>query len=144
LRLPAGATTFGCRVVDLHMQIFLWQAAYGLTDRLSLGVRVSSWTQENQVPAARDNRTATVGFNPTVPGGIVVLSVPGMRPTTTEDIQAFVERLVFRRVQDGWMPASARALPGSRITTTARRTGSLLRQAGCDSRRGDGMIPIIW
>jgi hypothetical protein len=62
---------------------------------------VSSWTQENQVPAARDTRTATAGFHPTVPGGIAVLSVPGIQPTRTEDIQAFVEHLVFRRVQDG-------------------------------------------
>jgi hypothetical protein len=57
------------------------------------------------VQAALDSRTATVGFNPAVPGGIAPLGVPGTRPPTTEDIQAFVERLGFRRVED-WSDAS--------------------------------------
>jgi len=81
------------------------RAAYGLTDRLSLGVHVPYWTQETQVNATLDTRTATVGFNPGVPGGIAPLGVPGTRPPTTEDIQAFVERLGFRRVED-WSDAS--------------------------------------
>ena len=55
--------------------------------------------------AALDSRTATVGFNPAVPGGIAPLGVPGTRPPTTEDIQAFVERLGFRRVET-WSDAS--------------------------------------
>jgi hypothetical protein len=106
-RLPTGSATFGRSVVDFerHIQISTVQAAYGLTDRLSLGVRVPYWTQDNQVQAALDSRTATVGFNPAVPGGIAPLSVPGTRPPTTEDIQAFLERLGFRRVQD-WSDAS--------------------------------------
>jgi hypothetical protein len=106
-RLPAGSATFGRSVVDFarHIHIYLVQAAYGLTDRLSLGVRVPYWTQDNQVQAALDNRTATVGFNPAVPGGVAPLRVPGTRTPTTEDIQAFVERLGFRRVQD-WSDAS--------------------------------------
>ncbi len=106
-RLPAGSATFGRSVVDFerHIQIYTLQAAYGLTDRLSIGVRVPYWTQDNQVKAALDNRTATVGFNPAVPGGVAPLGVPGTRPPTTEDIQAFVERLGFRRVQD-WSDAS--------------------------------------
>ena len=37
--------------------------------------------------------------------GIAPLGVPGTRPPTTEDIQAFVERLGFRRVED-WSDAS--------------------------------------
>jgi hypothetical protein len=106
-RLPAGSATFGRSVVDFerHIQIYTLQAAYGLTDRLSIGVRVPYWTQDNQVKAALDNRTATVGFNPAVPGGVAPLGVPGTRPPTTEDIQAFVERLGFRRVHD-WSDAS--------------------------------------
>jgi hypothetical protein len=106
-RLPAGSATFGRSVVDFerHIQIYTLQAAYGLTNRLSLGVRVPYWTQENQVQAALDSRTATVGFNPAVPGGVAPLGVPGTRPPTTEDIQAFLERLGFRRVQD-WSDAS--------------------------------------
>jgi hypothetical protein len=106
-RLPEGSATFGRSVVDFtrHIQIYTTRAAYGLTDRLSLGVRVPYWTQENQVHATLDNRTATVGFNPAVPGGVAPLGVPGTRPPTTEDIQAFVERLGFRRVAT-WSDAS--------------------------------------
>jgi hypothetical protein len=106
-RLPEGNATFGRSVVTFEqsMQIYTVQASYGLTDRLSVGVRVPYWTQDNQVQAALDSRTATVGFNPAVPGGIAPLGVPGTRPPTTEDIQAFVERLGFRRVDD-WSDAS--------------------------------------
>jgi hypothetical protein len=106
-RLPEGSATFGRSVVSFEqsLQFYTVQAAYGLTDRLSVGVRVPYWTQENQVQAALDCRTATVGFNPTVPGGIAPLGVPGTRPPTTEDIQAFVERQGFRRVDD-WSDAS--------------------------------------
>jgi hypothetical protein len=105
--LPAGSATFGRSVVDFarHIQIYTVQAAYGLTDRLSLGVRVPYWTQSVQVKAVLDNRTATVGFNPAVPGGVAPLGVAGTRPPTTEDIQTLIQRLGFRRVQD-WSDAS--------------------------------------
>jgi hypothetical protein len=101
-RLPAGSATFGRSVVtfERHTQITTLQAAYGLTDRLTLGVRLPYWTQQNRVRAALDARTATVGFNPAVPGGVAPLRVPGTRPPTTEDIQRLVERLGFRRLQD--------------------------------------------
>ena len=105
--LPAGSATFGRSVVDFerHMQIYTFQAAYGLTDRLSLGVRLPYWTQDVRVKAALDNRTATVGFNPAVPGGVAPLGVAGTRPPTTEDIQALLQRLGFKRVQS-WSDAS--------------------------------------
>jgi hypothetical protein len=106
-RLPAGSATFGRSVVDFerHMQITTVQAAYGLTDRLSIGVRIPYVTQDVRVKAALDTRTATVGFNPAVPGGVAPLGVPGTRPPTTEDIQRLLERLGFRRVQN-WSDAS--------------------------------------
>src|SRR6266516_1238417 len=46
--LPAGSATFGRSVVDFerHIQIYSLQAAYGLTDRLSLGVRFPYWTPD--------------------------------------------------------------------------------------------------
>ncbi|MGE3541972.1 MAG: hypothetical protein AB7N91_31720 [Candidatus Tectimicrobiota bacterium] len=105
-RLPAGSATFGRSTVDFerHIQIYTVQAAYGLTDRLALGLRIPYWTQQNTVKATLDSRTATVGFNPAVPGGVAPLRVPGTRPPTTEDIQAAVERLGFRRVED-WSDA---------------------------------------
>ncbi len=77
--LPAGSATFGRSVVDFerHIQIYTVQAAYGLTDRLSIGVRIPYWTQDIRVKAALDTRTATVGFNPAVPGGVAPLGVQG-------------------------------------------------------------------
>ena len=60
-----------------------------------MGMRIPYWTQQIKVKAALDNRTATVGFNPAVPGGVAPLGVPGTRPPTTEDIQALVQRLGF-------------------------------------------------
>jgi hypothetical protein len=106
-RLPAGSATLGRSVVDFarHIQITTVQAAYGLTDRLSLGVRIPYWTQDVRVKATLDNRTATVGFNPAVPGGVAPLGVPGTRPPTTEDIQQLLQRQGFRRVQN-WSDAS--------------------------------------
>src|SRR5262245_32956859 len=46
-RLPAGSATFGRSVVDFerHMQLYEVRAAYGLTNRLSLGVRIPYWNQ---------------------------------------------------------------------------------------------------
>jgi hypothetical protein len=106
-RLPEGSATFGRSVVNFeqHIQLYTVQGAYGLTERLSLGVHIPYWTQHIKVKAALDNRTATVGFNPAVPGGIAPLGVPGTRPPTTEDIQALVQRLGFRRLED-WSDAS--------------------------------------
>src|SRR6266446_4127538 len=105
--LPAGSATFGRSVVDFerHIQIYTVQAAYGLTDRLSIGVRIPYWTQDIRVQAALDTRTATVGFNPAVPGGVAPLGVPGTRLPTTEDIQQILARQGFRRVQS-WSDSS--------------------------------------
>jgi hypothetical protein len=86
-RLPAGSATFGSSMVEFtqHIQIYTVQAAYGLADRLSIGVRIPYWTQNIQVQTALDTRTATVGINPAVPGGVAPLQVPGTRPATTEE-----------------------------------------------------------
>jgi hypothetical protein len=101
-RLPAGSATFGRSVVDFerHIQIYTVQAAYGLTDRLSLGVRIPYWNQRLEAQGTLDTRTATVGINPAVPGGVAPLGVPGTRLATTEDTQAFLERLGFRRIEN--------------------------------------------
>ena len=99
-RLPAGSATFGRSVAAFtrHIEIYVGQVAYGLTDQLTVGLRVPYWTQDIQVKTALDTRTATVGFNPAVPGGVAPLRVPGTRLATVEDIQAMVERLGFRRI----------------------------------------------
>ena len=126
-RLPAGSATFGKSVVDFerHMQIYTVQAAYGLTDRLTLGVRIPYLTQDIRVKAALDNRTATVGFNPAVPGGVAPLAVPGTRPPTTEDIQRIIERQGFRRVQS-WSDSSFSDSVWSTMRSAVGRAGIVI------------------
>jgi hypothetical protein len=100
--MPAGSATFGESEVDFerHIQIYTFQLAYGLTDRLSVGVNVPYWHQDIDVDAELDNSTATVGINPAVPGGVAPIGFPGTRPPTTEDIQAFLKSEGFREVKD--------------------------------------------
>ena len=70
-RLPEGSATFGRSVVDFtrHIQIYTVRAAYGLTDRLSLGVRVPYWTQENRVHATLDTAPPPSASIPRCPVG---------------------------------------------------------------------------
>lgn len=100
--MPPGSATFGRSVVNFkrYIQIYDFNAAYGLTDRLSVGVDVPYWNQKIDVKAKLDNRTATVGINPFVPGGVAPIGFPGTRPPTTEDIQNFLVSQGFRRVED--------------------------------------------
>lgn len=100
--LPGGSATFGRSVVDFerHIQIYEFQAAYGITNRLSVGLIVPYWIQKIDVKAELDNSTATVGVNPAVPGNVAPLGVPGTRLPTTEDVQTFLESQGFRRVED--------------------------------------------
>jgi hypothetical protein len=106
LRLPAGSATCGSSVVDVERprQISTVEAAYGLTDRLALGLCLPYWHQTIAVQGTLDTHTATGGGNPAVPGGVAPLGVPGTRLATTEDRQAFIARLGFRRVDD-WSDA---------------------------------------
>ena len=100
--MPAGSATFGRSVVDFkrHIQIYNFQLSYGVTDRLSLGINVPYWNQKIDVKANLDSSTATVGFNPLVPGGVAPIGFAGTPVPTTNDIQTFLGSLGFRRVAD--------------------------------------------
>jgi hypothetical protein len=69
-------------------------------------MHIPSWHQTMAVQGALETRTATVGVNPAVPGGVAPLGVPGTRLATTEDMQTWIERLGFRRVDD-WSDAGS-------------------------------------
>ena len=100
--LPPGSASFGRTEVKFtrHIQIYNFNLAYGLTDRLSVGVTVPYWNQKVDVEARLDNSTATVGVNPLVPGGVAPIGFAGTPAPTTEDIQNLLVSRGFRRVEN--------------------------------------------
>lgn len=86
--LPPGAS-LGRSIVSFerHITESYIQPAYGVTDKLSIGLIIPYFWYENRVSASIDTSTATVGINSAVPGGIAPLNIPGTRRATTEDIE---------------------------------------------------------
>jgi hypothetical protein len=90
-----GNATLGNSQVDIkrHLQQYLFQPAYGLTDRLTIGMNIQYVSVRNQVTANVDSSAATVGFttvaSPFGPAGSIapIALVPGTRRATTQDIQ---------------------------------------------------------
>ena len=74
--------------------------AYGVTDKLSIGLNLPYLSQSLDVKAGLNTSTATLGINPGVPGGIAPLGFPGTRPATVEDIQGLLVSRGFKRVQN--------------------------------------------
>ncbi len=102
--LPEGSASLGDSVVDFEydFQIYNFWFERGLTDKLSVGVKVPYWRVKNNVDASVDNTDATVGKNPLftgapcAPGTPVpdpalcltpVVPLPLGQPMTTEDVQ---------------------------------------------------------
>ena len=87
--MPAGSASLGDSVVDWEYNIdeVDLKFYYGVTDKLSIGIKIPYYWVENDVNARLDNTNATVGMNPFVPGGVAPLSVPGTTPFTTDDVQ---------------------------------------------------------
>lgn len=87
--LPAGSASIGNSVADFeyNFQDIIFDFQYGLTDNISLGIKVPYYINKNKVNAALNTTNATVGINPSVPGGVAPLFVPGTRPLTSEDVQ---------------------------------------------------------
>lgn len=99
--LPPGSASFGQSVVSFKWDIkrVTFSPAYGLTDRLSIGIVMPYSWKTNRVDARLDPSTATIGINPGVPGGLAPLVVPGTRPPTTEDIQNLLVSQGFKKVE---------------------------------------------
>ena len=114
--LPPGSASFGRTDVKFtrHIQIYNFNLAYGLTDRLSVGVNVPYWNQKVDVEARLDNSTATVGFNPSVPGGVAPIGFAGTPAPTTEDIQNLLVSQGFRRVENWHASAFGDVIAGAK------------------------------
>lgn len=98
--LSPGTATIGRSVVSFNYQFntMTFGLDYGLTDKLTLGVRVPYWFVRNTVSANLDTSSATVGKNAflnTLAPLNLKLPIPGFRPTvplTTNDVQNLIGR----------------------------------------------------
>lgn len=89
---PGGIASFGKSNVSVERNLteMIFQPAYGVTDRLSLGVNIPYFQYKNEVNASVDSSAssgANIGFNPGVPGGIAPLAFPGTTRASTQSIQ---------------------------------------------------------
>ena len=88
-----GRASFGRSVVDFTLIYRWWEftLAYGLTDRLTLGVLIPLNYSKNDVNAFLDSSTANVGKNSAL-NSLRPLFVPGTVRLTTNDIQNLLGR----------------------------------------------------
>ena len=100
--MPGGSASLGKSVVDFEYDIdeVDLKFYYGVTDKLSIGIKIPYYWIRNNVNARLDNTNATVGMNPSVPGGVAPLSVPGTTPFTTDDVQNLLgQQFEYDRVE---------------------------------------------
>lgn len=92
--MPPGSASLGSSVVrfDYRLHDLILKLYYGLTDKISIGMKIPYFFNNNAVRARLDTGNATVGLNPFVPGGIAPLAVPGTRPFTTDDVRKLLGR----------------------------------------------------
>ncbi len=86
--MPAGSASVGRSVVDFKLDFTIVEFTFtrGVTDRLTLGVKVPWWRVRNNVHAELDATSATVGANAGL-NTLAPLAVPGTVPLTTDDVQ---------------------------------------------------------
>jgi hypothetical protein len=97
--LPPGSASIGNSVVSFEFggSEFIPLLQYGVTDRLTVGLRIPFYWRRNEVKAALDTSKATVGKNATI-NNLAPLSfsvpVPGGNtvPLTTQDAQNLIGR----------------------------------------------------
>jgi len=102
--LPAGSGNIGKSVVSFRYEFDILDnlIAYGITDRLTAGIRIPYWWSKNKVNAQLDATTATLGKNPffgtsSDPFGgspLIPISFGGIR-LNTEDVQAILGKGLF-------------------------------------------------
>lgn len=93
--LPTGSATLGNSDVNIDFDIdeFELTYGYGVTNRVTVGVKVPYFWLQSNVDASVDSSNATVGLNPLFGTGADPFGVPivptalGGTPVTTEDIQ---------------------------------------------------------
>lgn len=86
--LPPGSANIGSGVVSFGYQYdyLISHLQYGLTDRLTVGIRIPYCWNENKVKAFLDTSKATVGKNAAL-NTLAPLFILGTVPLTTHDVQ---------------------------------------------------------
>ncbi len=107
--MPPGSATLGSSVVSFEYEIyeFDFKFYYGITDRLTAGIKVPYWVMKNKVDAKVDSSKATVGSNPYLGtpgdpfGGAPFIPVSlGGQPLTSDDVQELLVREYgFKRIE---------------------------------------------
>ena len=92
--MPAGSGSLGNSVVSFEYDVTVIELnyAYGITDKLSFGIKIPYWDFKNNVSAELDTSKATIGKNSLVPGGFAPLTFPGTKPLTAGDVQNLLAR----------------------------------------------------
>lgn len=90
-RLVGGKASLGDSVVSFKYELtsLTFNLQYGLTDRVTLGVKIPYWWGMNKVKAQLNSgpgSSANVGLNPG-PGPAIIPLARGGVPLTTEDVQ---------------------------------------------------------
>jgi hypothetical protein len=88
LGLPPGSASLGRSEVsfEYNFTIVDYYVFHGVTDRLTVGVKIPYWWVKNNVTSNLNTSNATVGKNAAL-NSIVPLEVPGTVPLTTQDVK---------------------------------------------------------
>jgi hypothetical protein len=92
--MTAGTASIGRSVVDFEYKFtdLIFDLQYGITDRLTAGVKIPYyWNKTNVKEARLDTSSATVGKNAFI-DSFAPLNIPGTVPLTTEDVQQLLGR----------------------------------------------------
>jgi hypothetical protein len=86
--MPPGSASIGSSVVSFKYggDEFIPLFQYGVTDRLTVGLRIPFYWRRNEVKASLDTSNATVGKNAGL-NTLVPLTVPGTVRLSTQDVQ---------------------------------------------------------
>lgn len=89
--MPTGSASIGQSVVSFKYDFTIVDTylLYGITDRLTVGVKIPYWWVKNTVNANLDTTRSTVGKNAAL-ATLTPLAVPGTVPLITEDVQALL------------------------------------------------------
>ncbi|MFC1788408.1 hypothetical protein ACFLZE_00655 [Thermodesulfobacteriota bacterium] len=99
-----GNASIGNSVVSIEHKPteFELLAQRGITDRLTVGIKIPYRIVKIEVDASLDTSTANVGKNPFAPGGVAPLYAPGTVPFTTADTQELLAQEFGYKPLETW------------------------------------------
>jgi hypothetical protein len=100
----SGRASIGKSVVSFKYDVSEYELLIqrGITDQLTLGIKIPYRIVKNTVNASLDTSTANVGKNPFIPGGVAPLSFPRTRPFTSADVQNLLSKNYGYKPVETW------------------------------------------